>query len=247
MIVSLGCGVLFVVALGVIVRWSGMDLQPPTRADGSDAGSHHTKSVVARPVWYGWLVVVAGLIAGVLGAGAGGRLIMRLLAVTSPPSADGRTTEAEEVVGQITVGGTLALFTFGGAFTGVLVAALYVLLYRWLPSGGLRGMTFGAFILVTFGWWLEPLRGSNPDFDIVGPGWLTVVALSALALVEGMLVAAVVGRLSRAVPMQVDAPPTSALKSHRALVVGRIALVAAALACLPMFGLTVADIMSRSP
>jgi hypothetical protein len=86
-------------------------------------------------MWYGYLVVVAGLIAGVLGAGAGGRLIMRVLALTSPPSADGAITEAQEVVGEISVGGTFALFMFGGAVTGVLAAALYVLLYRWLPLG----------------------------------------------------------------------------------------------------------------
>jgi hypothetical protein len=101
--------------------------------------------------------------------------------------------------------------------------------------------------LVAFGWWVEPLRGSNPDFDIVGPAWLTVVAFSALALVEGMLVAAVVGRLSRAFRTQVKTPPTKAGKSHKALVVGRVALVAAALVSLPGFVLTVADILSRSP
>jgi hypothetical protein len=191
--------------------------------------------------------VVAGLIAGVLGAGAGGRLIMRLLALTSPPSADGRITEAQEVVGEITVGGTFALFTFGGAVTGMLAAALYVLLYRWLPSGRARGVAFGALILVGFSWWVEPLRGSNPDFDIVGPGWLAVVSFSALALVEGMLVAALVGRLSRALRMEVTTPPTKVWKSHRALVVGRAALIAAALVSLPGFVLTVADIVSRSP
>lgn len=87
----------------------------------------------------------------------------------------------------------------------------------------------------------------DPDFDIVGPGWLTVVAFSALALVEGMLVAAVVGRLSRAFRMQVETPPSSAWKSQKALTLGRVALVAAALVCLPGFALTAADILSRCP
>jgi hypothetical protein len=251
MFVIASCAMLFAVALVVVARWSAVDLQPPTLAradeDFRGASPRQGSTVVTRPMWYGYLVVVAGVIAGVLGAGAGGRLIMRGLALTSPPSADGQITEAQEVVGEISVSGTLALFTFGGAVTGVLAAALYVVLYRWLPSGRARGVAFGALILVAFGWWVEPLRGSNPDFDIVGPGWLTVVAFSALALVEGMLVAAVVGRLSQAFRMQVKTPPTEAWKSPKALVVGRVALAAAALAALPGFVLTVADILGRGP
>jgi len=251
MAVIVSCTLLFAVGVVFIALWSAMDLQQPmvARADERlDVAAGETSSkVVARPIWYGWLVVLAGLIAGVLGAGAGGRLIMRVLALTSPPSADGQTTEAQEVVGEISAGGTLALFTFGGAFTGVAAAALYVLLYRWLPSGRVRGLAFGALMLVAFGWWVEPLRGSNPDFDIVGPAWVTVVSFSGLVLVVGMLVAASVGRLSRAVRLEVTTPPTKAWKSDRALVVGRVALAAAAIVCLPGFVLTVADILSRSP
>jgi hypothetical protein len=102
-------------------------------------------------------------------------------------------------------------------------------------------------LLVTFGWWVEPLRGSNPDFDFVGPAWVAVVGFSGLALVTGMLVAAVVGRFSRSFPTPVARPPAKAWKSDRALVVGRAALVAAAIVALPAFGLTVADLLSRSP
>jgi len=39
------------------------------------------------------------LVAGILAAGAGGRLVMRLLAVTAGPDAQGRITEAEKLVG----------------------------------------------------------------------------------------------------------------------------------------------------
>ena len=83
-------------------------------------------------------------------AGAAGRLIMRVLALTSPPSADGQITEAQEVVGEISVGGALSLFAFGGAITGVLATAVYVVLYRWLPSGHARGVAFGALTLVCY-------------------------------------------------------------------------------------------------
>jgi hypothetical protein len=249
MAVILSCALMFALALVLIARWSGMDLQPPKVAPADRLGLPlgQSSNVVTRPLWYGWLAFVSGVVVGVLGAGAGGRLIMRMLALTSPPSADGRITEAQAVVGEISAGGTIGLFIFGGAVAGVSATVLYVLLYRWLPSGRARGLAFGALLLVAFGWLVEPLRGSNEDFDIVGPAWVAVVSFSALALVVGMLVAAVVGRLSQAFRMQVATPPTTAWKSDRALLVGRVALVATALVALPGFILTVADILGRSP
>src|SRR5688500_18331910 len=63
--------------------------------------------------------LVAGVAAGVLAAGAGGRLVMRLLAATSP-DVHGSLTEAGEKIGEITVGGTLALILFAGVPAGVL-------------------------------------------------------------------------------------------------------------------------------
>ena len=53
------------------------------------------------------LAVLAGVGSGVLIVGAGGRLAMRLLAATAGEGAQGRETEAEEIVGQITTGGTI--------------------------------------------------------------------------------------------------------------------------------------------
>jgi len=62
---------------------------------------------------------------------------------------------------------------------------------------------------------LEPLRRSNPDFDLVGPGWLSVTAFALLVLFHGMLVAALAGRLSRAVPLLAAEP--LALAAHAPL------------------------------
>ena len=145
MLVIASCATLFAVAVIVVARWSAVDLRPPSvaRADENFGGAlpRQGRSVVTRPLWYGYLVVVAGAIAGVLGAGAGGRLIMRVLALTSPPSADGQITETQEVIGEISVNGTIALFIFGGALTGVLAAALYVgsiAGFRRLASARLR-------------------------------------------------------------------------------------------------------------
>ena len=47
---------------------------------------------------------------------------------------------------------------------------------RWSAGScrraGLAGSAFGAGLLVVLGTTIDPLRDENPDFDIVGPGWL---------------------------------------------------------------------------
>src|SRR5215218_272648 len=78
---------------------------------------------------------------------------------------------------------------------------VFVLLHRWLPAGWVGGLAYGVLLLVVAGTRLEPLRRDNPDFDLVGPGWLSVAAFTALVVFHGMLVAALAGRLSRALPL----------------------------------------------
>ncbi len=48
---------------------------------------------------------------------------------------------------------------------------------------------------------VEPLRGDNPDFDIVGPGWLSIAVFGVLVVAHGMCVAALAGRYSRVLPL----------------------------------------------
>lgn len=79
---------------------------------------------------------------------------------------------------------------------------------RWLPSGRAGGLAYGALLLVVAGTRLEPLRRSNLDFDLVGPGWVSVVGFSAVVLFHAMLVAALAGRVSRALPLLGRKPRT---------------------------------------
>ncbi len=139
--------------------------------------------------------------AGVLMAGAGGRLAMRLLGFTAPQEAQGRVTEAEEIVGKITTDGTLGFIIFIGIFFGVLIGVFYLLIQRWLPRGRIGGVVFGLLLLVWFGAVFDPLRPDNPDFEIVGPGWVSILTFSTLVVLHGMLVAAVAGRYSRSLPL----------------------------------------------
>jgi hypothetical protein len=47
---------------------------------------------------------------------------------------------------------------------------------RWLQGWSLC-LTYGVLVLVVAGTRLEPLRRDNPDFDLVGLGWLSVATL----------------------------------------------------------------------
>jgi hypothetical protein len=69
-----------------VVRWGGLAVEsPPT--PGSDAAGPTDPPpvgfVVRRYLWYLVVAVASGAVAGILAAGAGGWLVMRLLAVTA--------------------------------------------------------------------------------------------------------------------------------------------------------------------
>jgi hypothetical protein len=275
------CGVLVLVGLVLVVRWGGTGFEAP--GAGSDTEGPPSPGLVARRyVWHVTVAVVAGLGSGVLLAGAGGRLAMRLLAATAGDAAQGRVTEADEVVGEISLGGTIGFVVFTGLFFGLATGGLYLLLRRWLPPGRLGGAAYGGLLLVLAATRLDPLRAENPDFAIVGPGWLAVVVFAALVVTHGMLVAAVAGRYSRVLPLisrrapalvahapllllgpmapvlvplaAVGAltvilaraePLAQGLRSRSVTIAGRVVLAAVALAALPGFVSSVADILGR--
>ena len=175
--------------------------------------------------------------AGVIAAGAGGRLVMRLLAITSPDAA-GSVTEAGETVGQISVDGTLGFIVFAGVPAGLLSGVVYALVRPLLPAGRAGGVSLGVLLLVLAATRIEPLRSDNFDFALVGPAWLAVLAFASLCLFHGMLVTAVAERLYRRLP---ESPP--AADRQRIVKLGRIAVGALLLAALPGFLGSVADIL----
>lgn len=192
------CLVLLTAGLFAIVRWGSLDVQEPARpgADPVPVGY-----AVGRFVWATSLLLWTSLITGVLVAGPAGRLAMRLLAATAGSEAQGRRTEAEEIVGRISVDGTIGLFIFVGLFAGLISALAYLVLRRWLPSGRIGGLVLGVLLLVFMGTRFDPLRADNPDFDIVGPGFVSIAVYSTMAIVQGMAIVAVAGRVSRWLPL----------------------------------------------
>ena len=207
MLLIIVCVTLLAIGIVLAVLWSGERLVTPefplhgsADAAGSASPRHPHVDGLRFYLWWATVFIVIGTATGILVTGAGGRLAMRLLAITSP-DATGRLTEAQAIVGDITLEGTVALLIFGALPAAFLSAALYLVVAPWLPHGRWAGPTFGAVLLITVGPFLDPIRRENIDFDRVGPGWLSVLVFAALALLQGTTLAAVAGRLSRSLPL----------------------------------------------
>lgn len=146
MVLMVGCGLLVLLGVVAVARWGGVKVKPPEAESSPDLPS--AGLVGRRYLWYLTLAVVSGVGSGLLVAGPGGRLAMRLLAATAGDAAQGRKTEAEEIVGRISVGGTIGLVIFVALFFGLATGVLFLLIRRWLPGGRLGGLTYGALLLV---------------------------------------------------------------------------------------------------
>jgi hypothetical protein len=190
------CAALFLCGVAMAGRWHGRSFREP-----EELAALSPVETARRFIWYASLALVTGLVTGVTVIGAGGRLAMRLLAVTSGDDAQGRITEAEEVVGKITIDGTIGFVLFVGVFGGIITATLYLVLRRFLPPGWLGGVVFGVGLLVVLGTTIDPLRDDNPDFGIVGPGWLALVVFGVQAVVLGLALAGASARLSEWLPL----------------------------------------------
>ncbi|MCR8669668.1 hypothetical protein [Agrococcus sp. HG114] len=218
MLLIVTCAALLAAGVALAVAWGDERLVEP--AVPASPGRPRRAALALYGRWL-LLLAIVGAGSGVLIAAAGGRLAMRLLAATSP-SATGRLTEGQAVVGEITLEGTAALAAFGALPLALASAALYLLAAPWLPRGRLAGWAFGALLLVIGAPLVDPLRADNVDFDLLGPGWLAVLALGALVVVHGAAVAAIAGRASRAL-----SAPT---RTSRAVIVAGLVLSAPVLA-----------------
>ncbi|MET1156127.1 hypothetical protein [Arthrobacter sp.] len=217
MMIMIACALLLVAGLAAVVLRGGERFQLPTGTnDGgalpsnavpvpdhrdfpSNDGGALLVHVARRVLWWANVLLVGGGVAGLCMAGAGGRLVMRLLAVTSPED-DGRLTDAGETIGEISLAGTSGFVAFG-IVIGCATALLYGLVRWWLPAGRAGGAAFGLLLLLGLSTVFGPLEPDSRDFRVVGPGWLSIAAFSALAVAHGMLVATASAWLSRRVPL----------------------------------------------
>lgn len=195
MAVVVGCLVMVAVALAGTVRWRSATFTPPT------TGADGWRDRAGRAIWWVELAVATVLFSGLLVVGAGGRLAMRLLGALAGDAAQGRITEADEIVGEVTLSGTIGFMVFVGILTGGAGVIVYLLLRRWLPAGLGGGLAFGAGALIVLGTRSDPLRADNPDFDIVGPWWASLLVFTLLALGFGAATSTFAAGFSRWLPL----------------------------------------------
>lgn len=196
MALMIACGVALVMGVAAGIVWSERPFEAPPVSVELTA-----LEVARRFVWYVSIVFTAGVLAGISVIGAGGRLAMRLLAVTAGDQAQGRLTEADQIVGEISVDGTIEFVLFNGILGGVIAGALFIVVRRFLPDGRLGGVAYGLGLLVVFGATIDPLRADNPDFDIVGPTWVAVSVFALMAIAFGVAVEGIAARMSTWLPL----------------------------------------------
>jgi hypothetical protein len=144
------------------------------------------------------IVVVGCGIAGALVGGISSRLVMRLAALAAP-EVRGTLTENGNVIGEITLQGTIGLMLFAGVGSAVFGAGAFTVARPWLPrSTALRGLVFGGFLLALMG--SNVVDPANADFVILGDRLLNVVMLSSLFIAFGLVASGAVAFLERRVP-----------------------------------------------
>lgn len=162
------------------------------------------------------VATTAGIFAGVLVPGLGGRLVMRILGATSGDVAQGRLTEADEVVGEITAGGTIGIVIFVGLLGGLITGLAFVFVRRWLPTtAGTAGVVVAILLLGTIGVG-DAMSPDNVDFAILRPTWLAVTLIVVIALLFGVTFTALAARLDAGMPTLGRRP--SSIASHASLV-----------------------------
>ncbi|MBK5289522.1 MAG: hypothetical protein JJE46_13760 [Acidimicrobiia bacterium] len=190
--VTVGCTVAMIAAAVLTVRLRHT-LRTPSPLTGSEPFGERLAVTVSRT---GGMLVGAYL-TGLLTIGAGIRLMMRVLAATSSDNVQGLQTEADEVVGKVSGGGSLFLIVIVGIGAAVAGLALFSILRRWLPNqslaAGLVGVAIGAGLLVRP---VGLLTSANSDFELVAPAALAVALCIATLVLFGATFGVLVDRLA---------------------------------------------------
>ena len=173
---------------------------------------------------------LAGVLAGIVVAGIGGRVLMRVSAVLAGPVSTGMRTDNGNIVGEITVPGTIALVAFAGVANGLIGGLVYAALRPWLAPLGRRGAVgFGVLLLAALGFVV--ITPENPDFRRFGPAALNIAMFALIYVLFGASLVSLHAALDRVTPGRPSGRPTG---------IGGIALaIAVALAgLLSLFVLT---------
>ena len=153
---------------------------PPPGVEDRDLQLARAALVVQRVLAVGFVSAVAGLVIG----GVGGRIAMRVSALAAQDWAQGRLTDAGARVGEITVGGTIALILLGGGAAFLLGAALVAVGSELLPRRPWLRSALGAAVFLALAGPLV-VDPANVDFVILEPVALNVAMFAGLVALFG--------------------------------------------------------------
>lgn len=105
-------------------------------------------------------------------------------------SAHGLTTEAEAVVGEFTLAGTISFMVFVGLGGAVIVGLLWSIVSPWLPRHGSSRKVAAFVVGAALGSRLA-VDGRNFDFAILGPALLQASIFVVLAGLTGVVAVAI--------------------------------------------------------
>lgn len=152
-------------------------------------------------------VGLAGLVAGFLVGGLGGRLFMRIVASTASPLVQGATTEAGASIGEITAEGSVGLIMFVGVFSGMIGAFFFATFRPWLQwTGRYLGLAFGVVLIAVGSASSDMLNPDNPDFFLLGNGVFVVSLIFVLFLAFGVVITSAYRQLDKRLPGADRAP-----------------------------------------
>jgi hypothetical protein len=151
--------------------------------------------VIVREIAIGGL---AGVIAGVLVAGVGGRLFMRVAAAIDP-SAIGEVTSNGNSIGVITLAGTVGFALFFGLLVGASVGVHWVVVGPWIPwTGAGRALATGVIAAAIGSMFV--VRSNERDFRLLEPEAAILTMLIGLIAILGVAVALIDDLLERRSP-----------------------------------------------
>jgi len=164
-----------------------------TSVGGVRAGDPSAVRIALRTVG---VAAVTGVGTGVVVAGLGGRLVMKIIALAAAP-ATGRVTANGNTVGDFTFEGTLSIILFSGLLFGIIGGLLYLSLRPWLASlGPWRGLAYGVAVLALMGHTVfDP---DNFDFRVFGSTGVNLALFALLFIGFGLVIAPAFERLATA-------------------------------------------------
>jgi hypothetical protein len=164
---------------------------------------------------------LSGIIVGLLVGGIGGRLVMRLATIRHE-DAVGIFTDNGEVIGHITINGTLALMVFGGMGMGFVAGTIWVIVRPWLPETPAARAITTAVAAVAIG---TPtvIQRTNPDFVVLRHDPVVVALLIGLVGLTGLSIAVVDGALDARLPRPVG--PGGAAAAYTVIALAGLVLI----------------------